>query len=82
MKKVTVTIQYDDTKLSSIKYYLEKKGLDVQEELSKSLDTLFNRVVPAQVREFIAVQNGEEPAPQSKEKGRKNPKPKAEIEGE
>lgn len=77
-----VTIQYDDTKLNSIKYYLEKKNADVQEELTKALDSLYNRVVPMQVREFIAVQNGEEPAPQSKAKGRKNPKPKAEIEGE
>ena len=74
MKKVTVTIQYDDTKLSSIKYYLEKKGLDVQEELSKSLDTLFNRVVPAQVREFIAVQNGEIPEPTAKTKGNNSAK--------
>ena len=77
-----VTIQYDDTKLNSIKYYLEKKNADVQEELTKALDSLYNRVVPMQVREFIAVQNGEEPAPQSKAKGRKNLKPKPEIEGE
>ena len=77
-----VTIQYDDTKLNSIKYYLEKKNADVQEELTKALDSLYNRVVPMQVREFIAVQNGEETVAQSKAKGRKNSKPKTEIEGE
>lgn len=77
MKKTAVTIQYDDTKLGAIKQYLELKGLDMQTELSKSLDALYNKVVPMQVREFLAMQNGEPLPAQSKTKSnRKNSKPK------
>ena len=76
MKKTTVTIQYDESKLNGIKFYLDKKGLDIEDELSKSLDTLYNKVVPVQVREYIAMQNGEMLPVQAKPKSRKPAKAK------
>jgi len=79
MKKTAVTIQFDETKLNSIKYYLEKKEVDVQDELSKALDSLYTKVVPAQVREFIAMQNGESLPNQPKAKNRKPAKNKTEV---
>ena len=68
MKKIAVTFQYDDIKLDAIKKYLEKKDIDIQTELAKSLDALYNKVVPMQVREFLAMQNGETIPEQSKSK--------------
>ena len=76
MKKTAVTFQYDDTKLGAIKQYLDLKGIDMQTELTKSLDALYNKVVPTQVREFLAMQNGEPLPAQSKPKARKPAKAK------
>ena len=77
MKKTSVTFQYDDTKFGAIKQYLDKKGVDMQTELTKSLDALYNKVVPAQVREYLAMQNGEPLPTQPKTKSSRKPiKPK------
>ena len=59
MKTTTITIQYDETKMSTLKPYLEKKGVDLQTELTKAVDGLYNKLVPAQVREFFQMQSGE-----------------------
>jgi hypothetical protein len=53
MKKVAVTIQYDEEKLSTLKICLENKGIDLSTELSKALDNLYNKNVPMAVREFF-----------------------------
>lgn len=53
MKKTTITISYDEEKLNALKLYLKQKNMNLDDELIKSLDTLFNKTVPAGVREFI-----------------------------
>lgn len=53
MKKVSVTVQYDEEKLSTIKICMEKKGLNINEEIIKFIDTLYTKQVPAQVRDFF-----------------------------
>jgi hypothetical protein len=53
MKKVAVTIQYDEEKLSTLKIYTENKGVDLSVELVKTLDSLYNKNVPMAVREFF-----------------------------
>ena len=58
MKKVTMTISYDEEKLSALKLYLEQKDTQVETELIKSLDTLYQKTVPAGVREFIELRSG------------------------
>ena len=57
MKK-TVTVSFDDEKLSALKMYLEQKGLTVEGELEKSLESLYTKTVPAGVREFISLRTG------------------------
>lgn len=52
MKKVSVTVQYDEEKLETIKICLGKKGIDIGDEIVKYIDTLYNKNVPSQVREF------------------------------
>ena len=58
MKKVTMTISYDEEKLAALKLYLEQKDTQVETELIKSLDTLYQKTVPAGVREFIELRSG------------------------
>lgn len=58
MKKTTVSITFDDEKLSALKMYLAQKNMQVESELEKSLDTLYAKTVPAGVRDFIEMRSG------------------------
>ena len=62
MKKTTVSITFDDEKLSALKMYLAQKNMQVESELEKSLDTLYAKTVPAGVRDFIEMLSGNAPA--------------------
>lgn len=53
MKKTSVSILYDDEKLNAIRLYMSQRDLDFKEELEKSVDSLYAKYVPANVREFI-----------------------------
>ena len=53
MKKATITVSYDEDKLDALKRYSERKGIDVEDELVKSIDTLYARNVPSAVKEFL-----------------------------
>ena len=53
MKKVSITIQYDEEKFSTIKICMEKKGLNINNEIVKFIDNLYTKQVPAQVRVFF-----------------------------
>lgn len=66
MKKSSISIMYDDEKLSAIKLYMSQRDLDFKEELEKSVDSLYAKYIPANVREFIDM----------KELQTKPPKPK------
>lgn len=53
MKKASVTIQYDEEKLSTIKICMERKGLNINDEIIKFIDSQYTKQVPAQVRDFF-----------------------------
>ena len=53
MKKATVTVSYDEKKLDALRKYLEKKGIDFEDEMVKSIDTLYNKNVPSAVKEYL-----------------------------
>ena len=53
MKKTEVKISFDSDKLSAIKQYMDKKDLDLQEELTDTMSKLYDKYVPVAVREFI-----------------------------
>ena len=59
MKKVNITVAFDEEKLSALKMYLGQKYMTVEKELQKALDALYGKTVPAGVREFIALRSGE-----------------------
>ena len=58
MKKATITVNFDEEKTAALKLYLEQKGTSIEGEVTKSLETLFTKSVPAGVREFIALRSG------------------------
>ncbi len=53
MKKTSVSIMYDDEKLNAVRLYMTQRDLDFKEELEKSVDSLYAKYVPSNVREFI-----------------------------
>ncbi len=73
MKKSSISIMYDDEKLSAIKSYMSQRDLDFKEELEKSVDSLYAKYVPANVREFIDMKGSQVKPPKPK-------KPKIESE--
>ena len=79
MKKISVSVSYDEEKLSTLKLYLEQKGVQVEDELAKSLDTLYAKNVPTGVREFLNLRSGnaEPPAPKVR---RQKAEPKLTVE--
>ena len=77
MKKATLTISYDEEKMTALKLYLEHKGTAVEDELTKALETLYTKSVPAGVREFLALRSGEAAEP-SAPKARKQKAPQNE----
>lgn len=58
MKKITITISYDEEKISALKLYLGQKDTSAEDELTKALDVLYSKSVPAVVREFIEMRSG------------------------
>lgn len=73
MKKSSISIMYDDEKLSAIKLYMSQRDLDFKVELEKSVDALYAKYVPANVREFIDMKGSQVKPPKPK-------KPKIESE--
>ena len=61
MKKTTITVTFDVEKLSALKMYLEQKNQTVEAELENSLSSLYNKSVPAGVREFLDLRSGTTP---------------------
>lgn len=57
MKKDTVTFTYDSEKLAALKMYMAQKNIRLEEELEKTADSLFNKTVPSNVRDYIAMKN-------------------------
>ena len=71
MKKVNITVSYDGEKFDALKLYLQQRSLMVEDEMISALDSLYNKVVPTGVRDFIDMRAGL-PKPAEKKK-----KPKA-----
>ena len=58
MKKTTITVTFDEEKLSALKMYLEQKNQTVEGELENSLSVLYNKTVPAGVLELLDLLSG------------------------
>lgn len=62
MKKEAITIQMDAEKLRAVKRYMEKKDANLEQELCDSLQKLYEKYVPASVREYIDEGSEDTPA--------------------
>ncbi len=71
MKKENITISMNADKLRATKRYMEKKDADVEQELGDALQKLYEKYVPAPVREYIDEGSDDTPAPAKKLKEKK-----------
>ncbi len=62
MKNSNITISYDSEKLSAIKKYMSMRQLDFEDEVEKSVDAMYKKYIPANVREYIEMRLEDEPA--------------------
>ena len=53
MKKATLTITFEKEKLDALTYYMEKKNVKLQAELSDTIQKLYEKYVPQPTREYI-----------------------------
>ena len=53
MKQINISVSFDDEKLRALNKYLKKKELTVEAELAAALLHLYEKHVPAAVREYI-----------------------------
>ena len=53
MNETAVSIMYDREKVDALRVYLGHKNTTLDIELEKAMDSLFTKVVPAVVREYI-----------------------------
>ena len=64
MKNTSVSICFEDEKLSAVKRYMKKKNADLEEELTAQLEKLYQKYVPTGVQEYIAERDSDDaPAP-------------------
>ncbi len=71
MKKINLTISYEEEKLKALRWYLEQKETRLEDELIKAVDTLFQKNVPANVRSYIC-KDEDSPAACETPKSRRN----------
>ena len=53
MKQINISVSFDDEKLRALNKYLKKKELTAEAELTAALLHLYEKHVPAAVREYI-----------------------------
>ncbi len=62
MKK-TISVSIPEEKLTALRMYMGQKNFSLEDELSKYAEQLYNKHVPQNVREYIAMTTGEAPEP-------------------
>ena len=72
MKKVGISVMFDEEKLSATKMYMSQKNLDVKTELEKALDGMYAKYVPSNVREFIDMKDQTDFKPKAEKTKRKS----------
>ena len=56
MKK-NISIPIDEERLTTLRIYMEQKNVDLEEELTKAVDSLYLKYVPTAVRDFFAMRD-------------------------
>ena len=53
MKKISISIAFEDEKLDALEFSLKKENSSVQERMDDALKNLYEKTVPEPVREYL-----------------------------
>lgn len=53
MKKVNITLTFEDEKLDALEFSLKKENASVQAKMDEALRQLYEKTVPGPVREYL-----------------------------
>ena len=78
MKKTSITITWEEDKLSALRLYLAEKDVQVEEALAKALESLYAKAVPQPVQHYLELRSGTAdstapPKPKPEPKPKQNP---------
>ena len=59
----TIQVEYETEKLEAVRIYLRDKNSTVERELADAIESVFKKVVPVAVREYIERKNAPPPKP-------------------
>jgi hypothetical protein len=59
----TIQVEYETEKLEAVRIYLRDKNSTVERELADAIESVFKKVVPVAVREYIEKKNAPPPKP-------------------
>ena len=59
MKQTTVQVKFDSGRYAALVRYAGKKDVPIEKELADTLERLYKRLVPADVREYIEEMDSE-----------------------
>ncbi|MDE6259942.1 MAG: hypothetical protein K2M42_03640 [Oscillospiraceae bacterium] len=63
MKKATISVTFDEEKLSALEFSLKKEGSTVQARLEETLARLYEQAVSEPVREYLDSRTAPPPRP-------------------
>jgi hypothetical protein len=58
MKKINISLSYDEEKYNALKLFFSQKNQDLEREMEAALDLLYRKNVPAEVRKYIGLKSG------------------------
>ena len=67
MKRMTITVSYEQEKLKALQFYAGKNGTSLESDLDAFMEKLYKKYVPSQTREYIEsmAEPEEQPRPRS-----------------
>ena len=72
--KRNISIPIDEERLTTLRIYMDQKNVDLEEELTKAIDSLYLKYVPIAVRDFFAMRD--ETMQATKKRNQRNQQPK------
>lgn len=63
MKKVNITLAFDEDKLDALEFSLKKENSSVQSRMEDALQQLYEKTVPEPVREYVDSKTAPAPRP-------------------
>lgn len=56
MSKQKLKLEVEGLKIEPLKFYMDKQGIKLEDEIIKAMDEMYEKYVPAQTREYIDFQ--------------------------